>query len=382
MDTDVAVDDRQNREGSDASEVVSSQAGASTDLDSLFGPNRLSTSTPPAGINPSDASSPATGSDTTFAQDASPKTGSDQDGLSSSPVFRPGLASTSGPDTEASPLAASDGSMPKITIQSTNRGPDGSQFGSSSPAQESFDPRYSHPNMSAVPSTLASPVTPCFSRPRHPHSVSPGDESSSSTPREDDTEVTPPAGLGVAGSISYADPADEDGDDHDDEKGRVTYDGIYLDELDVDDPDIHPSLGVSMARQATGEPSEQDDSEDVMNPQTGGAHGSIIPKVDGITSVDKEDLDETLNSLPGDIDVSDPLLCCDSYTNSVIRSTRKMAKVHYHRRRITHVLAEHRLPRANLWRLSPVPVLQPHPKVHTSGLPRMFPLKRHLLPGQ
>lgn len=200
--------------------------------------------------------------------------------------------------------------------------------------------------------------------------------------------MTPPAGLRVAGGISDTDPADEDGVDHDDEMGRVTYDGIYLDEWDVDDPDIHPetrdvsSLRASIARQATGESSEQDDSEDVMNPQTGGAHGFIIPKVDGITSVDKEDLDETLNSLPGDIDVSNPSLCCDSYTNSVIRSTRKVAKVHYHRRRITHVFAEHRLPRANLWRLSPVLVLQPHPKVHTSGLPRMFSLKRHLLPGQ
>ena len=57
----------------------------------------------------------------------------------------------------------------------------GSQVQGSSPVQQSLEPRYSPPNLSAVSSSLASPVTPSFPRIRHPRSESPAHASSSPT---------------------------------------------------------------------------------------------------------------------------------------------------------------------------------------------------------
>ena len=129
----------------------------------------------------------------------------------------------------------------------------------------------------------------------------------------------PPPGLGLAGGIDYSDPevyrraywtaslADDDGDDaggYDYEKGCVTYDGIPLQDWDLDDPMIGRetrdnilSARAYMAGQKTNETapelqgkSQQDDDSNITTPQAGGCEEFLISQPKGNTPVGKENL--------------------------------------------------------------------------------------------
>ncbi|KAJ4296330.1 hypothetical protein N0V90_006375 [Kalmusia sp. IMI 367209] len=126
--------------------------------------------------------------------------------------------------------------------------------------QSSFALRYSPPNASAVSSSVTSPVTPTFSRPRH-RTVFPGPILGSSASDR-------PPQLRTSYVESYLDDGEGEGE------GEVVE---------------NEAAGTTM----TFDP-DHDDAYDVMNCPYQGEHGFVVPHVDGINSADGSQLDMIL----------------------------------------------------------------------------------------
>ncbi|KAF1975720.1 hypothetical protein BU23DRAFT_552217 [Bimuria novae-zelandiae CBS 107.79] len=206
--------------------------------------------------------------------------------------------------------------MSSTPVRSSEQRPPSIQITSSPPVHESYELRYSPPNVSAVSSLLTSPATPSFIRPRHPRSSSPDADLSSSpiqedrmqkpVTEEDDIDCSDSEVFQRGYSVNGEDNGDEAGEGDFEEGNALTYYGAPQPVWDVNDPNIDPesreyvlSARAYTLRLAAKEEAEKDDAEDVMNPPIEGGEGFVVPRVEGFTSVGEEELGRILSNGTG-----------------------------------------------------------------------------------
>ncbi|KAL5380014.1 hypothetical protein DPSP01_008053 [Paraphaeosphaeria sporulosa] len=148
-----------------------------------------------------------------------------------------------------------------------------SQVFSSSPLRQSLEPRYSPPSPSAVSSSSASPVTPTFSRPRHPQSGLADDP------------------LDIATLEDAEKPAKDGSDCREHDSGRDTIDYAESDDSSEADDEESRLLYVDGNDVTNLKPPIKDDAEDVINSLIDGRDGIVVPRIDEITSIKSNEMD-------------------------------------------------------------------------------------------
>ena len=208
-------------------------------------------------------------------------------------------------------LRADPGKCEKsVSAQSHKGGPD-AHLTCPPPAQQSYEPRHSPPNSSAVSSTLVSPVIASFDRPRHHHSSSFGAaDAEKAYPLDTASDFSEGAedysGITISRWSSMRTSNIEDNEGEQDYYGEG-----YLDECTADRSTIHPGTrdGGSFECDSTEHLSnrafsEPDDADDVMNPSENCGGGIVIPHIHGVLSIDKQELEQVTGHAPKGLDVS------------------------------------------------------------------------------